>query len=129
MGTVTLRHAAGRSFDAELTDPALAYLFGPAPAPAAHSPAAKALATLEPRVRPWSRPADVLSAEETLLLLEDGGAFQIREVPDGADFEIFVEEEVDDFSRAVTAPVENLDHFRSEFEADLAVFRGIRAGA
>lgn len=120
-------HAAARSFDAELSDPALAHLFGPGPLPTVAGPARgwAPIAALVPRGGPWALPRQLLAEDETLVHLEDGGLFQIREVPDGADFEIFVEEDEAECPGIGGRVAENLDHFKAEFEADLAVFEGI----
>lgn len=118
-----------RSIDAELSDPALAYLFGPAVVPIIPEPAPAVPPVASPLSLggPWTLAQEILAADETLVRLEDGGIFQIREVQDGSDFEIFVEEEESGPPAVEPGGAMNLDHFRAEFEADLAVFEGIPA--
>jgi hypothetical protein len=116
MGTLVAPRPRAPSYDGELSDPAFTHLFGPSLAPVAPSPQWS-----------WALPRKLLAEDETLVLLEDGGLFQIREVPDGADFEIFVDEEDFDPLGIGSREPMNLHDFRAEFEADLAVFEGIRA--
>jgi hypothetical protein len=124
MGRLFHPRAGSRSFDAELSDPALAYLFGPGldrlPAPVTSAP------RLASRGGAWLLARDFLAEDETLVRMDDGGLLQIREVPDGADFEITVDEGID-FASPLACVDTNLDYFREEFEADLAVFEGRRA--
>lgn len=135
MRRVTVPHGSARRGAAELSDPALAHLFGPGttplgfevetPAPPADGPAAMPAS----KWLAWTLPTQFLAADETVLCLEDGGAFQIREVPrevpDDLDFEISVEEEAADPGSPETRALMNLDDYPAEFEADLAVFEGI----
>lgn len=123
MRRVTAPHPIARPGAAELSDPALAHLFGPGTAPLAVEPAALLVPYAPPASRwlAWTQPPELVEGDETLLRLEDGGYFEIREVPREApadlDFEISVE-----FG---TPGVMNLDDFPAEFEADMAVFEGI----
>lgn len=127
MRRISASHARVRSVAAELSDPALAHLFGPGTATLVAEPASPTPPAADPAGTPasrwlaWTLPARILEADETLLRLEDGGFFEIREVPreapDDLDFEVFVEFEAE--------PLMNLDDYPVEFEADLAVFEGI----
>jgi len=126
-------HAAARSIDAELSDPALAHLFGPGTLPVVAEPAwtrapiaaLVPVKALVPRGGSWALPREILAEDETLVRLEDGGIFQIRDVPDGSDFEIFVEEDEAECPGVGARVATNLDYFKAEFEADLAVFEAM----
>jgi hypothetical protein len=127
MGWLDHRRTLGPSFDLELNDPALAYLYGPGLAPAAAPPVAKAKG-FAPRgtwASAWPRPTDLLAEDETLLQLDDGGLFQIREAPAPADFDVFVDVDDSGFPGIRAGFAMNLDFFPAEFAADLAVFEGI----
>jgi hypothetical protein len=77
----------------------------------------------------WVPQTEILPKDETVLHLEDEGIIEIRGIGDDTDFEIV--EAVDDafFEASVTGDDGNSDFFATEFEADLAIFRGLPSGA